>query len=196
MEAHNDNFNTPAFADGYWVMSDYNRGYSPDLESSGIMGIERLPKYSYYFFQSQRDIAEKSDKFTSGPMVFIASEWNEKSSLDVRVFSNAEQVELFLNGESLGKQKPDANKNTNNLKHPPFTFAVKEFKAGELKAVAYVGDKAVSEYKVITAGKATQLKLSIDASGKAPQAGVKDVVLFVRNCAMPQVIPLTTTRLP
>lgn len=178
-EAHNDNLNTPAYSDGYWVMFDYNRGYSPDLESSGIMSIERLPKYSYYFYQSQRDIAEKSDKFTSGPMVFIASEWNEKSALNVRVFSNAEQVELFLNGESLGKQKPDANKNSTNLKHPPFTFTAKEFKAGELTAVAYVGDKAVSEHKVTTAAKATQLKLSVDTSGKAPQAGVKDIV-FVR----------------
>lgn len=179
-EAHNDNLaSTPAYSDGYWVMFDYNRGYSPDLESSGIMSIERLPKYSYYFYQSQRDIAEQSNKFASGPMVFIASEWNEKSTLDVRVFSNAEQVELFLNGESLGKQKSDVNKNTTNLKHPPFTFKVKEFKAGELKAVAYVGDKAVSEHKVATAGKTTQLKLSVEANGMAPQAGIKDVV-FVR----------------
>jgi beta-galactosidase len=178
-ESHNDNFTTPAFADGFWVMFDYNRGYSPDLESSGVMGIERLPKYSYYFYQSQRDIAEKSDKFTSGAMVFIASEWNEKSALDVRVFSNAEQVELFLNGESFDKQKPDANKNTTNLKHAPFTFNVKAFKAGELKAVAYVNDKPVAEYKVATANKATQLTLSVDTSGKPVQTGVKDVV-FVR----------------
>ena len=26
-ESHNDNFNTPAFSDSYWVMYDYNRGY-------------------------------------------------------------------------------------------------------------------------------------------------------------------------
>ncbi|HOY24183.1 MAG TPA: DUF4982 domain-containing protein, partial [Cellvibrio sp.] len=141
--------------------------------------IERLPKYSYYFYQSQRDASEKSDKFASGPMVYIASEWSDKSALNVRVFSNAEQVELFLNGESLGKQKPDANKNTTHLKHPPFTFTVKEFKAGELKAVAYIADKTVSEHKVVTAGKTTQIKLSVDASGKAPQAGAKDLV-FVR----------------
>jgi len=178
-EAHNDNFTTPAFADGYWVMFDYNRGYSPDLESSGIMSIERLPKYSYFFYQSQRDISEKSDKFASGPMVFIASEWNDKSALNVRVFSNADEVELFLNGESLGKQKPDANATTDHLKHPPFTFAVKQFAAGELKAVAYVGDKSAAEYKVVTSGKPTQLSVSVDSSGKAPQAGVKDVV-FVR----------------
>lgn len=178
-ESHNDNFNTPAFADGYWVMFDYNRGYSPDLESSGVMSIERLPKYAYYFYQSQRDATQVSNKFMSGPMVFIASEWNEKSPLNVRVFSNAEQVELFLNGQSLGKQAPDSNKNTNHLPHPPFTFLVKEFAAGELKAVAYIGDKAVAEYKVATAGKPTQISLNVDSSGKAPQAGIKDVV-FVR----------------
>lgn len=178
-EAHNDNFNTPAFADGYWVMFDYNRGYSPDLEASGIMSIDRRAKYSYYFYQSQRDISEKSDKFTSGPMVFIASEWNDKSALNVRVFSNAEEVELFLNGTSIGKQKPDVNATSNKLKHPPFTFTVKEFAAGELKAIAYVEGKPAAEFKVNTAGKPTQLKVSVDANGKAPQAGVKDLV-FVR----------------
>ncbi len=178
-EAHNDNFNTPAYSDGYWVMFDYNRGYSPDHESSGVMSIDRLPKYSYFLYQSQRDASEQSDKFPSGPMVYIASQWNDKSSLDVRVFSNAEQVELFLNGESLGKQQPDANNNTKNLKHPPFTFNVKKFAAGELKAVAYIGDKVVAEYKVVTAEQSSQLKLSVDTSGKAPQAGVKDVI-FVR----------------
>ena len=175
-EAHNDNFNTPAFADGYWVMFDYNRGYAPDLEASGIMSIERLPKYSYYFYQSQRSPSETSSQFASGPMVFIASEWNEQSALDVRVFSNAEQVELILNGKSLGKQKPDQNANSNNLKHPPFTFALEKFEAGELIARAFIGDNAVAEHRVVTPGAAAGLQLWLDQSGKAPQTGVKDAV--------------------
>ena len=175
-EAHNDNRNTPAFADGYWVMFDYNRGYAPDLESSGIMSIDRLPKYSYYFYQSQRDANEISDKYSSGPMVFIASEWNETSELNLRVFSNAQEVELILNGKIIAKQTPDKNANSNNLKHPPFTFALEKFEAGELKAVAYIDGKAVAEHQVVTAGAATALRLTIDNSGKAPQAGVKDVV--------------------
>ncbi|QEI14051.1 glycoside hydrolase family 2 protein [Cellvibrio japonicus] len=175
-EAHNDNFNTPAFADGYWVMFDYNRGYAPDLEASGIMSIERLPKYSYYFYQSQRDPAEQSASYSSGPMVFIASEWTATSALDVRVFSNAEQVELLLNGTSLGKQAPDQNSNTNNLKHPPFTFALEKFEAGELTARAYLGGKQVAEHKVATPGDASSIKLWLDTSGVAPQTGVKDAV--------------------
>lgn len=178
-EAHNDNFNTPAFADGYWVMFDYNRGYAPDLESSGVMSIDRLPKYSYYFYQSQRDPGEASSRFASGPMVFIASEWTAASSRPVKVFSNAEAVELWLNGKLVGKQLAAANKNavnSNNLKHPPFSFALDSFAAGELKAIAYIGGKAVAEHKVVTPGAPAKIKLTLDTSGKAPQTGVKDVV--------------------
>lgn len=175
-EAHNDNFNTPAFADGYWVMFDYNRGYAPDLESSGIMSIDRLPKYSYYFYQSQRDPDEFSDKFTSGPMVFIASEWTESSSLNLRIFSNTDEVELQLNGKLIAKQAPDKNANTTNLKHPPFTFVIDKFEAGELKAIAYRAGKAVAEHKVITPNTATAIALTLDTSGKSPQIGVKDTI--------------------
>ena len=86
---------TAAFGDGLWVMYDYNRGYAPDIESSGCMDIFRLPKFSYYFFQSQRPAA-------SGPMVFIASDWTPASATDVRVFTNCDEVALKLAGRLLG----------------------------------------------------------------------------------------------
>ena len=175
-EAHNDNLTTPAFADGYWVMFDYNRGYADDLEASGIMSIHRRPKYSYYFFQSQHDPQHIYDHYESGPMVHIASRRQADSPLDLRVFSNAEEVELLLNGKSLGKQTSDKNANTNHLKHPPFTFSLKKFEAGELIAKAFIGGKLVAEHKVVTPGKTTQITLDLDTSGKAPQAGVKDLV--------------------
>ncbi len=197
-EAHNDNHNTPAFADGYWVMFDYNRGYAPDLESSGIMSIDRLPKYSYYFYQSQRDASEVSDKFSSGPMVYIANEWTEKSTTDVRIFSNAEAVELFLNGKLIGKQLAADNKNTEitkNLKHPPFTFALEKFEAGELKALAYIGDKVVAEHKVFTPGTPAKLKLTLDTSGKVPQKGVKDVVFVHAQLLDANNNPTTTNNI-
>jgi len=174
-EAHNDNFKTPAFADSYWVMFDYNRGYADDLEASGIMNIYRLPKYSYYFYQSQRDASEYSPQFDSGPMVFIASEWNEKSSSNVRVFSNAEEVELWLDGKLVARQKPAKNKFSTHLSHPPFEFKVNKFLPGQLLAKAFINDELVSEHQVTTAGQPVALKLSVDISGQQPVKGVKDV---------------------
>ena len=185
-EAHNDNLTTPAFADSYWGMFDYNRGYSPDLESSGIMSIHRLPKYSYYFFQSQRDANEQSPLFDSGPMVFIASEWadslltrsqlKEQSSNQVRVFSNADEVELWLNGEIISRNKPSQDKFSTHIAHPSFEFDVKTFTPGQLKAKAFINGELVAEHHVTSPQNPTTIKLTIDESGKAPTAGVNDVL--------------------
>jgi beta-galactosidase len=175
-EAHNDNFNTPAFADSYWVMYDYNRGYSNDLEASGLASIYRVPKFSYYFYQSQRPATELSENYQSGPMVHIASWWTPESPLNVRVYSNADEVELTLNGKSLGHQKPDQNRISQNLLHPPFTFNIKQFEAGELLDKAFINGEEVATHSVKTPGTATALDLTIDESGKAPKAGVNDVI--------------------
>ena len=143
-EAHNDNFTTPAFADAYWAMFDYNRGYADDLEASGVMSLDRVAKFSYRFFRSQRDAKEISPAYESGPGVFIASYWQPQSSTDVRVFGNVDEVELFLNGVRVGRQRPDADRVSQHLRHAPFTFRVPQFAAGTLDAVGYIGGKAVA----------------------------------------------------
>lgn len=159
-EAHNDNLSLPAFADGYWVMFDYNRGYAEDLEASGIMDIFRIPKPSYYFYKSQRDANHPFGE----PMVHIASTWQKDSSLDVRVFSNTDEVELLLNGKSLNRQKPDENSISDNLKHPPFTFKLESFEEGELLAKAYSKNSVVATHKVNTPQEPTILKIEVDNS--------------------------------
>ncbi len=171
-EAHNDNFNTTAHADGYWVMYDYNRGYHDNIEASGVMDIFRLPKFAYYFYQSQRPVTEGK------AMVQIATYWNEKSPLDVMVYSNAEEVKLSLNGKVMAKQKPDQGKNTRHLNHPPFTFKFEKFDAGELLAEAFIDGKVVASHTVKTPEKPVQIKLWVDDSGKAAEAGVNDVVFL------------------
>ncbi|MGA9639577.1 glycoside hydrolase family 2 TIM barrel-domain containing protein, partial [Flavobacterium sp.] len=168
-ESYNDNLNTAAFGDGYWVMYDYNRGYHNDIETSGIMDIFRLPKFGFNFYESQKSPEEAA-------VLKIASYWNAKSDLNVKVFSNCDQVELFLNGKSIGKQKPDANKNTTKLPHPSYTFKINKFEAGELKAIGFINGKKVSETVVRTPETASELKIWIDESGKKVQSGVNDVV--------------------
>jgi len=173
-EAHNDNLSTPAFADGYWVMYDYNRGYAQDLEASGIMDIYRLPKPAFHFYKSQRD----ADDTIGEPMVYIANNWTESSPLDVRVFSNCDIIELFLNGESLGRQEPDKNRISNHLNHPPFTFNIKTFKEGVLEAHGYINTKLVVKTKAKSPKEPSKIRLVIDDSGIEPKSNCNDV-LFV-----------------
>jgi beta-galactosidase len=175
-EAHNDNFTTPAIADGYWVMFDYNRGYSDDLEASGLASIERIPKPAYYFFRSQRDAQESSALYEAGPMVHIANEWRKGSPRDVRIYSNGDQVELFVNGASAGLRNPDNDRISNNLGHPPFTFENMEFEPGELMAVAYLGGSEVARHIVRTPGSIAAIETSLATQGVEP---VKDDLIFV-----------------
>ncbi|UMB61721.1 DUF4982 domain-containing protein [Lutibacter sp. A80] len=170
-EAHNDNLNTKAYSDSYWVMYDYNRGYHDDIEYSGLMDIFRLPKFGYYFYQSQRTVKD-------GVVLKLATYWNEKSPIDVKVYSNCDEVKLFLNDKLIATQQPDSDKNTTNLNHPPFTFNVGSFEAGTLKAEGFINGKKVAEDIVITPKKATSLKVWLDESGKAPEAGVNDVLFL------------------
>lgn len=176
-EAHDDNYSTPAFADGYWVMFDYARGYAPDLEESGAMSIERLPKFAAEFFRSQRDAAERSPRWGGGPMVFIASHWQSGSSPRVRVFSNAEEVELRLNGRLVGRQKSGPSAAHPHLQHPPLEFDTGGFAPGELVARAITKGRVVAEHRVRTPGAPVKLALALDEMGVAASAG--DLV-FVR----------------
>jgi beta-galactosidase len=170
-EAHNDNFDTPAFADGYWVMYDYNRGYDDEIEYSGVMDIFRLPKFLNYFFKSQRDIQKDTT-------LFIANYWNKESPLDVKVFSNCDKVALYLNNELVGIQQPDTDSVSYNLKHPPFTFSIDDFKPGALRAKGFNGEELIAEHVVQTPGEPASLKLWIDKSNKEPEAGCNDLLFL------------------
>lgn len=189
-ESHNDNLNGNITGDANWLMFDYKRGYAPDIESSGIMDIFRLPKFAYYFYQSQRDAAE------SKPMLFIANYWNNTGTKSVKVYSNCDEVELFLNGRSIGKQKPDTGSMNNNLKHAPFTFTM-AYQPGTLTAKGYINGKQVAVAERKTPGRASQIKLAVDYSGKALVAGKNDVVFVYASVTDENgtVIPFATNSL-
>ncbi|MBC7913484.1 MAG: glycoside hydrolase family 2 protein [Pyrinomonadaceae bacterium] len=74
----------------------------------------------------------------------------------IQVYSNCEEVELFLNGKSLGS-KPLAKDAT------PFSWTV-TFAPGILKAVGRNGGKVVAEHELKTAGKPSKIVLTADQS--------------------------------
>ena len=72
----------------------------------------------------------------------------------IEVYTNAEEVEVFLNGKSLGTQKlhPDAG---------PIVFKI-PFEPGTLKAVARSGGKVVATQELKTAGKPAHIAFATD----------------------------------
>jgi beta-galactosidase len=177
-EAHNDNMKTIAFADGLWVMFDYNRGYAPDIESSGCMDLFRLPKFSFPFFQSQRPPDEDLRQAASGPMVFIASHWTPDSSTNVRVFSNCDEVALYLNDGLVERRSPDTDRMSTHLAHPPFTFSLDGFLPGTLEAIGYIAGREVARHAVRTPGTVQRMDLWLDEGERPFAADGKDVAFL------------------
>ena len=141
-------------ADGYWQWSDYG-GYQ-GISRSGLVDMHRLPKFAYYFLQSQRDPGVTVSGVDSGPMVFIANHWASGSPTTVRVFSNCDQVSLYVNGTLSSTRSPDTG---TGLQHPPFTFALGSFSSGTLRADCLIGGTMRASFTRQTPGAAAALRL-------------------------------------
>lgn len=86
----------------------------------------------------------------------ITSELHEEN---VEVYSNAEEVELFLNEKSLGKRKTRSDAGSSNWKVP--------YEPGTLKAVAMIDGVVVATDTLRTAGKPVALRVSPDKTAIA-----------------------------
>jgi beta-galactosidase len=162
-----------------WLMFDYNRGYADDIEASGISDIFRIPKFSYYFFKSQRPPVKLNiPGIESGPMVYIASYWDSLSTTDVKIYSNCEEVALYLNDKLIETKKHDNDKYSQNLDFPPFTFSVNNYEKGKLAACGFIGNKAVAFDSVITPEEPVTLGLEFDSSNMPVSRSDKDIVFI------------------
>ena len=125
-------------ADGYWQLADYNGSLC------GIIDMYRIPKPSYYFFQSQRDPALVFPNAGTGPMVYIANRWTATSGTTVKVFSNCQTVSLYVNNVLIATRSPDNDANSVNVLHPPFTFQNVTFASGVIRADGLIGTTVVA----------------------------------------------------
>jgi beta-galactosidase len=135
----------------------------------GIVDLAGFPKDRYYLYQSV---------WTREPMVHVLPHWNwpgrEGQPIPVVAYSNAEEVELFLNGTSLGRQKRGAEPMTlpvGSSVNEQGTFASKyrllwevRYQPGALRAVAYSNDKQVATKEVRTGGPPARVVLHPDRS--------------------------------
>ena len=113
----------------------------------GILDICGYPKDFYYYYKSW---------WTNEPTVHICSHWNFRNGEKRRIciFGNCDEIELFVNGESIGKQPMEKDR-----------FLIwdnVEYTDGEIKAVGYNGGSCEAEHIVKTAGKPHAVRLIKD----------------------------------
>lgn len=128
----------------------YKGGHWPvRAENFGIIDLAGIPKDDYFLYQAF---------WTKKPMVHLLPHWTHRNMegivIPVVAYSNEPEVELFLNGVSLGRIEPG----------PLGDFLWKvPYRPGKLLAVAYdVNGKRVANTSFTTAGDPTGIKLETD----------------------------------
>ena len=148
------------------VFSDTNthhRGES-NYRTSGVTDAMRIPKDAYYVHQVMWNGWVEPEK----QQTYIIGHWNypENTTKNVYVVSTANDVELFLNGKSLGHGKQSYRY--------LYTFENVTYEPGKLEAVAADG----SRYALETAGQPYQLKLTAIQNPEGTKADGADMALF------------------
>ncbi|WP_308599779.1 glycoside hydrolase family 2 TIM barrel-domain containing protein [uncultured Dysgonomonas sp.] len=114
----------------------------------GVIDLAGFPKDIYYMYQS-----EWTNKYVLH--IFPHWNWNEGQTVDIwAYFNNADEVELFLNGLSLGKKAKE--------KDVYHVFWRVPFQKGTLKAVSYKDGKEVLTREVKTTGDPIFIRLTAD----------------------------------
>ena len=137
--------------------SPYDTDAWPNHSSMfGIIDLASIPKDRYYLYRS---IWNKNDN-----TLHILPHWNwegrEGQKTPVFVYTNYPSAELFINGESYGKQ----TKNNSSLQSRyRLMWMDAVYETGEVKVIAYDAQgKAVGEKTIRTAGKPHHIELIAD----------------------------------
>ena len=147
------------------VFSDTNthhRGES-NYRTSGVTDAMRIPKDAFFAHQVMWDGWVSPEQ----PRTYIIGHWNYPANTvkPVYVVSTASEVELFVNGKSVGK----GERSFQWL----FTFKNVKFEPGVIEARGNDG----SSYKIETAGEPCQLKLTTIENPEGVKADGADMVL-------------------
>ncbi len=125
-----------------WTGIDYlgeSHGWPAKHTNAGLLDLCGFRKDLFYLYQAM---------WTEEPMVHILPHWThpgkEGVEIPVCVFTNCDEVELYLNGDSLGKRQRKGNHDL--FWHVPYV-------PGELKAAGYRNSAQVCEDLQRTAGR-------------------------------------------
>jgi len=151
---------------GNWIFSDSTSGGRVAVEvarNSGEVDAVRLPKPAFDVMTAM---------WREEPQVRIIGHWTYPAGTKkvIYVASNASEVELYLNGQSLGLGK----RSDRYL----FTFSEITFVPGELKAVAKNNGVVVASDSKRTAGTPVALRLTVITAPGGLRADGSDIALI------------------
>jgi beta-galactosidase len=138
-----------------WTGFDYRGEPTPFVWPSvssqfGFMDVCGFPKDGYYAYKAA---------WGNDPVVHIFPHWNwpgkENDSIKVHCYTNCEEVELFINSKSMGKQKTEPFK---KLIWPAI------YKPGKIEAKGFKAGKQVTKDIVETTSTPAQVALNSDVS--------------------------------
>ena len=140
-----------------------HRGES-NYRMSGVTDAMRIPKDAFYVHQVMWNGWVEPE----AGQTYIVGHWNynKETVKPIYVVSTGNEVELFLNGKSLGKGKQSYRY--------LYTFDNISYEPGTLEAVADDG----SRYKLETVGEPYQLKLTAIENPEGMKADGADMALF------------------
>lgn len=161
----------------YWGAIDYlgeSMGWPVKGWNQGVFDLSLQPKPDAYFVKSMfseepvvhSGIIEKSGGNIQWNGINVSAgklseNWNREAGEKVSLYTytNGDEVELFLNGKSLGVKK--------NSNDPKLRARIKwdniAYAPGTLVAVAKKNGKVVARHQIVTTGEAVALKLVPDA---------------------------------
>ena len=163
----------------YWGAIDYlgeSQGWPAKGWEQGVfdMSLNPKPKAAYVrsFFKPEEPIVKiavvdkKGDQMWNGVQTGndgMSDHWNrvEGKKLNIITYTNAEEVELIVNGKSQGVKKNDVKnaKMRNQIRWNDI-----EYHAGYAEAIARTKGKVVARHRIETTGKAVKLIAETDNS--------------------------------
>lgn len=163
----------------YWGAIDYlgeSQGWPAKGWAQGVFDIALEPKpKAYYmrsFFKPEEHVVHIAVTESKGNVMWNgvqtgndgqSDHWNRTpgTKLSLTTYTNADEVELLVNGKSYGIRKNDK---TNPKMRNQIRWENIVYQDGNCEAIARTDGKVVARHKIITVGKAVALKAVIDNS--------------------------------
>jgi beta-galactosidase len=163
-----------------WVGFDYKGEETPfswpAISSAfGILDTCGFPKDNFYYYQAW---------WSDHPVLHLLPHWNwpgkEGQTIAVWAYSNCEEVELFLNGASQGRQTMKRNSHLEwKVKYAP----------GSLLARGYTGGKEIITAKVETTGDPAVIQLTPHRAAIKADGEDVSVVTVQANDSIGRMVP-------